>query len=577
MTESENDIDKLAQQFQRTHGTPPTHLDAPSHVAREVEKLDEAGKMLPVSDMIEYLVPPVTGEVVTQSPESLVPTKEVPLHQYSAVSIKDELPVIGHLELSMRRGYEIQTSVLATVELDAYGRRCDITRNDAGALGMVIINGEGQVGKVLEVQDGRGSIRAGGGEVMIAHTPDQERKWTIEYRFDRENNSGVSVKVAEEVDVTEVKELQRLEQKERKKHKRRKFLTGLVGVAALYGTLMPGGFTDMAADSSFGTQETVSEAVELLHPDSNSPEAIAEWLELQKASVTVEQALSDLDEHDYQSILERAAEYKEAHAAEFIDSTVVSEALSAIASAETKEDAVNALAKIGGFYGYTFQASDGVSLEALKHSAPEVVAELTKLPTGLTSQALLKTISFDSIEEVNLSGSESRAGFYRPSEEAIHLASTDDFTAFRYRLVSTIPGSSETFSIGDVFSHEFAHALDHDESEIGVANELAVPGGDKKAENVFQDVLWGGILDYPQVMSTYSRADSGESIAENLSGIFTDRSDGLAHPDEVRSFLSPANKVSIANLVQIEAAHPGLADYLIAQNERLMRGQTLDQ
>jgi len=567
----------MGEEFRRTHGTPPTPIEAPAFVANEVEKLAGHPILAGSSDTIEFMKPAVIGEVI-QASEAMGATQQLPLKSYNAFVTQGELQPFGHRVAQMRHGHIFEGDILASISVDQAGRRCEIIQGAEGQTSFLVIDGDERVNKTAHLDTGNGSLRVSGGEVLVSHGGQQKQGWSIEFRQSPGAQPHDAIlSIAESMHATDLKSIRALETKERKRKNRNKWIRRAVGVAAIYATLTPGGLVDIAHNSIVGTQATVQTAVQGFTPETDSPESIAEWAKIQTAGMAVEQTMEDLDIHQYQSVLDRAAEFKVEHAAEFLSANVIDETLDQIGTAQTKEEVVAALADVSAFYGYSFEVSDAVSLDASKNTAGEIVKSLTILPTSLTNQAALKTIMLQTMEEVagDDAGSDHElVGRYRSGEESIRIGSVDTLGSVLKQVSTTIPGSYAGYTVGSVFMHEFSHAL-NEGSSLGVADERAQVGEDRKAANIIEDIAVGGVLDSPQFMSTYARASTEESIAENLSGIFTDRSDGLAHPDESRSYTSPANVLALMNLVQLEANTPGLADYLVAQNDRLMRGQTL--
>jgi len=564
----------MGEEFRRTHGTPPTPIEAPAFVANEVEKLAGHPILAGSSDTIEFMKPAVIGEVL-QASEAMGATQQLPLKSYNAFVTQGELQPFGHRVAQMRHGHIFEGDILASISVDPAGRRCEIVRDIEGKTSFVVIDGDDKVNKLAPLEKTDGALKVGGGELLVSQA---EQAWSIEFRQSPGAQPHDAVlSIAESMHATDLKSIRALETKERKRQNRNKWIRRAVGVAAIYATLTPGGLIDIAHNSIVGTQATVQTSVQGFTPETDSPESIAEWAKIQTAGMAVEQTMEDLDVHQYQSVLDRAAEFKVEHAAEFLSANAIDETFDQIETAQTKEEVVAALADVSAFYGYSFEVSDAVSLDASKNTAGEIVKSLTILPTSLTNQAALKTIMLQTMEEVagDDAGSDHElVGRYRSGEESIRIGSVDTLGSVLKQVSTTIPGSYGGYTVGSVFMHEFSHAL-NEGSSLGVADERAQVGEDRKAANIIEDIVVGGVLDSPQFMSTYARASTEESIAENLSGIFTDRSDGLAHPDESRSYTSPANVLALMNLVQLEANTPGLADYLVAQNDRLMRGQTL--
>jgi len=563
----------MGEEFRRTHGTPPTPIEAPAFIANEVEKLAGHPTLAGSSDTIEFMKPAVIGEVI-QATEAMGATQQLPLKSYNAFVTQGELQPFGHRVAQMRHGHIFEGDILASITVDQAGRRCEIIQGAEGQTSFLVIDGDERVNKTAHLDTGNGSLRVSGGEVLVSHGSQQKQGWSIEFR----QSPGAQphdalLTVAESIHATDLKSVRSQETKERKRQNRNKWVRRAVGVAAIYATLTPGGLIDIAHNSIVGTESTVQTAVEGFKPTTDSPEAIAEWAKTQAAGTAIEQTMADLDQHEYQAIAERASEFKTGHASDFLDDNELGGIFENVKSAQSKEEVLAALAEVGAFYGYEFKASEAVSLDALKFTASEALLGLTMLPTSLTQQADLQTIHLVALNEVD-ERDDSNIALYKPSTQEIYLGSLNAWEAGYKKSMTTLPGAYDGFNIRASFMHEFSHALDHG-SDIGVADERAVEGEDIPLSSVAKDVVLGGILDSPEFMTSYARTKTGESIAESLSGIFTDRVSGLAHPDESRSYTSPANVLALMNLVQLEANTPGLADYLVAQNDRLMRGQTL--
>lgn len=599
MPEHENDLRRLHTELQRSYWAEPTHLEAAPIVAEEVNRLAQHPTMLETPHVIEYMKPNVIGEVIEETNESLRPTKEVHVTAHKTQVATGDLEPFGYRVLAMRGGRRLEGSIIASVSYDDQGGRLELIRDEKGSAGMATITGDGKVLRSIDIKGHSTKLRAGLGDVVVTHQPNAAKKWTIEYQSDRENERGAQLKVAENVTLRsradELKEMQSNERRE----KRKKWLKRAIGAGALYFTLVPGGVIDSVADQFTGTEQTVEAAIEIYEPNSlytldseidgifikdmSDPQAtlaelnrqaLAEWERTQAAGDAVNTSLNKLDEHNYQAILDSAMEYRDAHKNEFMDSDASAELFQLLESAQTKQEVLDALQPLGAFYGYEFVASDSIAFDALQNTAVQVADGLIILPKNFTDKAVLESIHFETPEEINEGSPDSRAAYYSPSNKAIHLGSSNAFMSTLKDMTSTMPGAAGGFDAQSIFLHEFAHALSDGTGKVGVADYERVDGAGT-APTIIEDIFLGGILSSPQVISNYARSSGEESLAENLSGILSDRQDGLAHPDRVRTFMSPANQTMIRGLVSLEMADPGFANYLIAQNDNLMHGQSL--
>jgi len=576
MPEHEDDLRQLDSELQRSYWAEPTHLEAAPIVADEVNRLAQHPTMLETPHMIEYLKPNIIGEVVEETGEVLQPTQHIHLRAHNTQVVKGELEPFGHRVLAMRGGRLLEGDIIASIVYDDEGGRCELIRDEKGNVGMATITPEGKVIRSLDMKGYDAKLRAGLGDVYVTHQTQKNAQWSIEYRNDRENERGAQLSVAETVSIRSRAEIHKENRDKEKRENRLKWLKRAVGAGAIYIALMPGGLADSIADQFVGTEQTVQAAIEVYQP--NSPDGQGEWERTQAAGEVVNQTLQQLDDHEYQAILDDAMEYRDAHKEEFMNPEVAIDVFANLDGAQTKEEALAALAPLGSFYGYEFIVSDEVSLDALKYAAAEVVDGLVVLPKNFTDKAVLESIYFETPGEVNEGNSSDfgggRAAYYSPSNKAIHMSASNQVLSTFKDLTSTLPGAAGGFDQQSIFLHEFAHALSDGSGKVGVGDNEKV-GGAGTAPTIIEDLVVGGILRNPQVISNYARTDGEESLAENLSGLLSDRDDGLRHPDMPGEFNSRANQTMIRGLVGLEMADPGFANYLIAQNDRLMHGQAL--
>jgi|GEM_PF-6886707 len=600
MSEHDSEINHLSRQLHQQYQTEPTHLESGQLVADEVGKLAAHPTMLETPHVIEYMQPDVIGEVIENTGEVIVPTKEVQLGVRGAQVIHGELEPFGYRVLMMRGGRKLEGNIVASIAYDDEGGRCEVIRDENGNNGVATISGEGKVTRSANVNSYSTKVRAGLGDVYLTHTDTAEDKWTIEYRADRENERGAQLSVAETVSVQAKSEVMKESKEKERAEKRSKWLKRAIGAGAIYLTLMPGGMIDSVADQFTTSKETISSSAEALKPDFETldserdgiplreyPNAEAElakangekqaaWEKTLAASEVVESTMDNLDNHEYQSIIDKALEYQASHTESILSSETTAETFDALEQAETKEEVLAAVDKLEDFYGYNFHASEAVSFEALKRTVSATAEGLVVLPKTLTEKAALTDIYFETTEEVMASTGDKPgvAAYYSFDKKEIHMGSVDTVSAIIKDVGSKIPGSQGGgYDEKTTFIHEFGHALDAGDADVGFV-EFDTHNLNNPLDTV-RDTFVGGILSTPQVISTYSRANHEESYAENISGVLSDRPDGLAHPDTVRQFTSPANQTLLSNLIRIEASDPGLANYLVAQNDRLMRGQTL--
>jgi hypothetical protein len=128
------------------------------------------------------------------------------------------------------------------------------------------------------------------------------------------------------------------------------------------------------------------------------------------------------------------------------------------------------------------------------------------------------------------------------------------------KLESALDG--DDYGYQSLVAHELGHALDEHEMLYAQLDQDATEE-DISGKAMF--VLAGqNVINRPDYLSAYSRTSSNEHTAEVLSGVLSDRDNGLATTDEWRRFGSRANKSMIDMLAQLEAIRPGIAKILIS-------------
>lgn len=599
MSTPENELDALGAQLDASHGevVVPTH--AASHaLIEETARLSEHPVLAGSSDEVELARPSRIGEVIDDTGEAFVRRKQVSFRSGEKVGIRDELEPLKPLMLELHPGERVDCDVLASINLGENGQSCKIVRELDGVMSLVTIDHKGGVLAMAQLSNDNSwphaDIRVGSGmlEVYNFDTPAFNQVWTIEYAPDDGNETPavLELEVAKAVRV-ESKSIQ----EEKEKGRRMNWLKRTVGAVAIVATLAPGGLIDSLADQFVTSQQTVQTAVETFEPhystvDANGdpwPQSVIDemhgadkaWEQAQAAGGVVEQTFNNLDDHNYQEILQQAEQYRQQHSNEFMSDEKATELFDALEAAQTKDEVLSALRSLGEFYGYEFTASDATSVDAVKHTAEVVAKFLINLPKHYTDQAELETISFETTEELidaygTISEGVAVYGTYDPNENKIRIGTDDAFWEFVKNHTTFIPGAQPGYSVQEKFAHEFGHALAVNQTYPAERSDQSA-GDAYTTETMVRDVVLGGILQNPEVISNYSRSSWEESGAEYTSGILSDRSDGLASPDEVRRFNSPANQVMIKRLIAIEMSDPGFANYLIALNNRLMQGEAL--
>lgn len=382
----------------------------------------------------------------------------------------------------------------------------------------------------------------------------------------------------------------------RAKGQRERSVRVIKKAGALLGFVMaltPGGLVDKVCDATDSADSVVAAATASMleeHADPDAPHDAgyppeitnkgvdARNAKTQKYIDAVKQTMRDLDEHNYDAISERAQSYVERHPTDFMDKRVQQESQEKIQAATSLEELAEAVRSFSDFYGFKIsfdKISSNAALHEAKVAVAEIVRETSSYPLSLTNYSDLDTIIITSnlSELTGVQQSEGVAlGVWDGNEIMIQIQNPFfkvlQAVTMNTPVVAEISGGDMP-GYGAVFSHEFAHSMgfwlftpEYDES-ISMLGTVAA------------DVLWNSA----QAVSGYATTNEYEWSAEILSGVLNaDRSDGLGHPDNGRFFTSKANGHMLAALAQLaeELEDPGIVDYFVAKNPRLMGRGPLD-
>lgn len=376
--------------------------------------------------------------------------------------------------------------------------------------------------------------------------------------------------------------------------RRKNIVKKLSGAAAVIATLSPGGLIDKAIDPVVDTVGVVREAGTSMHqhvyaPDDyfdgmdlkNHPDILADInkeaeirnAEIDKVADVAARTMLDLDSHDYNAIQKRADEYIQRNPENFMDGTTITTMREDIAAATTNDEVLAALRPLMDFYGkeVIINTSTGeVTVSSAKAIAAALVNEIGKYPKVIVEKAELDTIVIQRLN-TDEKNSDIRAGDYTPYERRIRINAFSELAMVVGAVQNATPVLSDLAGVGTyeaMIAHEFAHAL--------TGGRLSTAYWGDGPSDFIRDVA-GALVDYPEVISMYSRSNFAERDAENISGVLSGRADGLTHPDDSRRFVSPANKALLAKLISFglaergeAAVDPGVIDYLVARNPRLM-------
>ncbi len=352
----------------------------------------------------------------------------------------------------------------------------------------------------------------------------------------------------------------------------------------LASTLVSGGLIDKAADGFNKASHTVQDVIPEFAMDSKIDGVIIgdcinadELLDKMNAPrEAISLTMDNLDAHNYDAIRARAEAYRVAHQNEFLSTDATAKLMEQLGDAQSVDQVIGAAnASLEGLYGVTFgydESVDAMSVDEARYTMSGIARDLSKLPSSLIREgADLDSVILSTLEEDQNLSHGSKEGTYNGSKGEITIRTHSAVGDAVLGVVGTIPGSQEWSS---TFLHELGHALDK-KSGINSGSTGVRSSGEYGTVSIVDtaiDFARGGVMMYPEVNSTYARTSQSEHTAESVSGVLdATRSSGLAHPDETRRFNSPANKDMLRTLASLERISPGITDYLVANNDRLMR------
>lgn len=375
-----------------------------------------------------------------------------------------------------------------------------------------------------------------------------------------------------------------------KEHTRkwRKAKKVIAGVALAYGALQSGGLVDEVLDGFNDAHSTVFEAEnhysignQLDGVYNFNPEPINEANE---AIDAVARTMDDLDAHNYDAIQDRAQEFLAAYPGEILAEDAIDSFSDSLEAAESLEDIKASVKTLEDFYGFTFvipktDSGTHVNVAMARNTIHQIQRALARLPRSLVSDSA-------QLRKVEIVAKEDDADFKDTSAQAYYDSYSKSITMFAktsageslLAALGQVPGSQDGGHVDDNFLHELGHALADSQERLDIVNHDVLRTDtnfdDAPSFNVIHtgiDIVKGGILKHPDTISTYSRENSDENAAENIGGVLAaSRNAGLAPPDHTREYTSEANKTMLRTLIGFQRMMPGLADYLVSTDPRLM-------
>jgi len=353
----------------------------------------------------------------------------------------------------------------------------------------------------------------------------------------------------------------------------------LLGVFAVYTALASGGLLDRAGEAfNNAHNDTVTRLDDandrsywMRLPDSVRNENDEQY---HQAVTRVATTMGDLDTHNSQNIDQRAAEFKKRNADQLMPAETVQSYRERLNQAKTPDEAMSVLNEFMGFYGKGAQFlmqdedSDGKgaskfdpnsSTEDVVWLAQQFINTFSYLPKGLVQLG-----QFDSVRFTGAPSSWSTEGFYSSDGKG---SGTINFPVLSRASrvfdagVNLLPDSMvDPANVPHNILHEFAHSFDWAGTSLTFRGE-----SDDEGEVTY---ILRDIVQLPDQQSGYAAsADPSVRMVERRAENFAAAldvidSNGLAHPDQWRAFISTANTNRLRVLVELEAMYPGFTDYL---------------
>ncbi len=340
-----------------------------------------------------------------------------------------------------------------------------------------------------------------------------------------------------------------------KQRKQRRIRRWLAGLALVHAANTSGGAIDIAEDIFSDAGTVVEQDVSIYQ--NGSPEE-------KQAVSEVARTMKDLDDHNYDAILQRAEAFKEQNKDQFMPDAKLKAFQSRIESAKSHDEIIKTVDEFMHFYGKTAGVQStaaehidafnpaNISLDTFRAQTLGILDAYSFLPKKYVEESYFKKLVFSGALQAD-AGFEA-AGHYELDKDIIRVVATDGLGHTRDEAEATT-------------QHETAHAKD---THIQPFEES------KDAE--FSNYL-GYALDWmiesPADVSPYAAANSGthnEPYAESAEGVLSGENNLLAHPDNARRFSSDANKQLISYMIEFDQEFPGSSDYIVAHSGVIQRG-----
>ena len=414
-------------------------------------------------------------------------------------------------------------------------------------------------------------------------TAESTRQPAISYPSEAEFEQ---MKVARQARELQQREAYKSREATRKRESWKSRMKKAFAATALFATVQSGGLVDIAGDhfSDAGTvaagaievsETEIPEELDGIAFEKYSQETRAKVIAEYTADVenrndarsTVIDLFSRIDDEGYATVVTEVEADKSAHPELYASSQQINRAKEAINDADSNAQAVNALSDFMQNYEILVDFYDGKVFTGREAEVKQVLTAYVNifsvLPKDFIQEAQLNKVTVSDepvLSSEQTAGAEGGAYF---SNGSINIVAQSKFIDVSTKLETLVGGTD--YSYESTLAHDLGHALIYN---LGVYTSLAEAETVDMNDSIDAKAYFGQIAanaaSVPGYMSTYARSTPGENTAEVLSGILSDRSDGLARTNEWRRFGSGANKSMIDMLAQLESNQPGIAKILIA-------------
>lgn len=359
----------------------------------------------------------------------------------------------------------------------------------------------------------------------------------------------------------------------------------VMAATALFATIKSGGFIDMAGDQFSDASDVAASAIPVATvevPNSLDGTAFEDFPADTQAEIVAEEdarversndarktviGLFDrLDKEGPGGIVAEVEQERRNNPDQFANQEAANHTKEAIDHADSNEQAVHELNDFmkqfdieAGFDGDTAYGGDEHETKKILKAYVNV---FSVLPKDFVKLANLQQVTVSENQETSYGSSGDARGMLAGDygDGVIRIIAQNRLMMAAEPVAEFITGEDDSYEA--VVAHELGHAFDEN---AGIGAELK--SGEQRATTSagqFIEMFARNAVKRPEVPSEYSRSDDAEFTAEVESGLLSDKSNGLATPDEWRRFGSESNKAMIEMLAEFESIRPGIAKILIA-------------